>query len=159
MKLRKEFEGLLSLPGIGEILGLTIMLEVGEIRRFPEVGNYSSYCRCVRSTRLSNGKSKGEGNRKNGNKYLKGNVFSLVRCPLMGNSECGTVIGGWSDFTYRVLLGSFCSLFLDFSLCFREYRETDLHPDRDVINIFDSGVVLLDPGKEFVIGIAVNILR
>jgi len=70
VKLRKEFEGLLSLPGIGEILGLTIMLEVGEIGRFPEEGNYASYCRCVRSTRLSNGKSKGEGNRKNGNKYL-----------------------------------------------------------------------------------------
>ena len=70
VKLRKEFEGLLSLPGIGEILGLTIMLEVGDIGRFPEVGNYASYCRCVRSTRISNGKSKGEGNRKNGNKYL-----------------------------------------------------------------------------------------
>jgi transposase len=70
VKLQKEFEGLLSLPGVGEILGLTIMLEVGDIGRFPEVGNYASYCRCVRSTRLSNGKSKGEGNRKNGNKYL-----------------------------------------------------------------------------------------
>ena len=70
VKLRKEFDGLLSLPGIGEILGLPIMLEVGEIGRFPGVGNYASYCRCVRSTRLSNGKSKGEGNRKNGNKYL-----------------------------------------------------------------------------------------
>jgi transposase len=70
VKLRKEFEGLLSLPGIGEILGLTIMLEVGDIGRFSEVGNYASYCRCVRSTRLSNGKTKGEGNRKNGNKYL-----------------------------------------------------------------------------------------
>jgi transposase len=52
------------------ILGLTIMLEVGDIGRFAEVGNYSSYCRCVRSTRISAGKSKGEGNRKNGNKYL-----------------------------------------------------------------------------------------
>jgi len=70
VKLRKEFKGLLTLPGVGEILGLTIMLEVGEIGRFKEVGNYSSYCRCVRSTRISNEKKKGEGNRKNGNKYL-----------------------------------------------------------------------------------------
>ena len=69
-RLRKEFHGLLTLPGIGQTLGLTIMLEVGDINRFKEVGNYSSYCRCVRSTRTSNGKSKGEGNRKNGNKYL-----------------------------------------------------------------------------------------
>ena len=70
VKLRKEFEKLLTLPGVGPILGLTIMLEVGDIGRFPEVGNYASYCRCVRSTRISNGKLKGEGNRKNGNKYL-----------------------------------------------------------------------------------------
>lgn len=70
VRLRKEFDGLLTLPGVGDILGLTIMLEVGDIGRFAEVGNYSSYCRCVRSTRISAGKSKGEGNRKNGNKYL-----------------------------------------------------------------------------------------
>jgi transposase len=69
-ELTKEFKGLLSLPGIGDILGLTIMLEVGNIKRFPEVGDYSSYCRCVKSTHSSNGKSKGEGNRKNGNAYL-----------------------------------------------------------------------------------------
>jgi transposase len=70
VKLRREFEKILTLPGVGQILGLTIMLEVGDIGRFPGVGNYASYCRCVRSTRISNGKPKGEGNRKNGNKYL-----------------------------------------------------------------------------------------
>ncbi|MFQ6077798.1 MAG: transposase [Thermodesulfobacteriota bacterium] len=70
VRLRKEFVGLLTLPGVGDILGLTIMLEVGEIARFAEVGNYSSYCRCMRSTDISAGKSKGEGNRKNGNKYF-----------------------------------------------------------------------------------------
>jgi transposase len=69
-RLKPEFKHLLTMPGIGTILGLTIMLEVGNIKRFPEVGNYSSYCRCVKSDRLSNKKKKGEGNRKNGNKYL-----------------------------------------------------------------------------------------
>jgi transposase len=62
-KLKKEFQGLLTLPGVGDILGLTIMLEAGDIRRFKQVGNYSSYCRCVQSTRTSNGKMKGEGNK------------------------------------------------------------------------------------------------
>jgi len=57
-------------PGIGKILALTIMFETGDIQRFPDVGNYASYCRCVGSTKLTNGKKKGEGNRKNGNKYL-----------------------------------------------------------------------------------------
>ena len=57
-------------PTPNHILGLTIMLEVGEIRRFPRAGNYASYCRCVKSEKLSNEKKKGAGNRKNGNKYL-----------------------------------------------------------------------------------------
>jgi transposase len=69
-KLRKEFEYLLTITGIGNILALTIMLEVGDISRFKKVGHYSSYCRCVSSIRTSNDKKKGEGNRKNGNKYL-----------------------------------------------------------------------------------------
>jgi len=70
VKVRKEFEMLRTIPGIGNILGLTIMLEVGDIGRFIKVGDYSSYCRCVESKRLSNGKKKGENNKKNGNKYL-----------------------------------------------------------------------------------------
>jgi transposase len=70
VKVRKEFAKLMTLPGIGKILALTIMLEVGNIRRFPTVGDYSSYCRCVKSIRTSAGKVIGHGNRKNGNKYL-----------------------------------------------------------------------------------------
>jgi transposase len=69
-KLRPEFENLLTVDGIGDTLGLTIALETGDIRRFPDVGNYSSYCRGIGSKRLSNNKKKGEGNSKNGNKYL-----------------------------------------------------------------------------------------
>ena len=59
IKLKPAFKYLLTMPGIGDILGLTIMLEVGDINRFPEVSNYSSYCRCVKSERLSNKKKKG----------------------------------------------------------------------------------------------------
>lgn len=70
VRIRQEFKKLLTVSGIGEILGLTIMLESGDMRRFSKVGNFSSYCRCVKSERFSNGKKKGEGNRKNGNKYL-----------------------------------------------------------------------------------------
>ena len=70
ISLKKQFEILTSMPGIGNILALTIMLEVGDISRFAKAGNYASYCRCVKSVKLSNNKKKGEGNRKNGNKYL-----------------------------------------------------------------------------------------
>jgi transposase len=70
VKLRKSFEYLLTVPGIGEILAVTIMLEVGDAARFARVGNFSSYARCVSSQKLSDGKKKGQGNRKNGNRYL-----------------------------------------------------------------------------------------
>jgi transposase len=67
---RPEYQHLLSAPGIGKILALTIPLETGDIGRFPGPGHYASYCRCVASARISNSKSKGKGNNKNGNKYL-----------------------------------------------------------------------------------------
>ncbi len=70
IKLREEFSFLKTVPGIGQTLALTIMLETGDIRRFADVGNYASYCRCVGSQKISNGKKKGKGNTKNGNKYL-----------------------------------------------------------------------------------------
>ena len=69
-KTKAGFENLITVDGIGKILGMTILYETGSIDRFREVGQYASYARCVRSERLSNGKKKGEGNRKNGNKYL-----------------------------------------------------------------------------------------
>lgn len=68
--LKKEYQMLLTTPGIGRILGMTIMFEAGDINRFAKVGNYSSYCRCVESKRITNGKKKGENNKKNGNRYL-----------------------------------------------------------------------------------------
>src|SRR5439155_2439051 len=61
---------LTTLPGIGKILGMTITLEVGEIKRFIAPGNLASYCRTVEAKRISNRKKKGENNSKCGNKYL-----------------------------------------------------------------------------------------
>ena len=69
-KLRPEFKLLLTVDGIGDILALTISLETGHIGRFPQVGDYSSYCRTVTSEHRSNGKKKGKGNTKSGNRYL-----------------------------------------------------------------------------------------
>jgi transposase len=70
VKLREAFKSLKTVPGIGDILALTIMLEVGEISRFPTVGDFVSYARCAPTDRLSHGKSKGRGNAKNGNPHL-----------------------------------------------------------------------------------------
>jgi len=70
IKLKNSYKNLLMVPGIGKILGLTIMLESGEISRFAKVGNYTSYCRGVKAIHTSNGKEKAANNKKNGNKYL-----------------------------------------------------------------------------------------
>ena len=67
---QEEYQHLLTVPGIGKIMALTIALETGDIGRFAGAGNYGSYCRCVKSERLSNQRKKGEGNEKSGNKYL-----------------------------------------------------------------------------------------
>jgi transposase len=61
---------LMTLPGVGDILGMTIRLETGPLERFRDAGHYASYCRGVPSIRTSNDAKKGTNNRKNGNKHL-----------------------------------------------------------------------------------------
>jgi transposase len=83
---RAEYALLTSVPGIGQVLATTILLETGPIERFVAAGNFASYARCVDSIRTSNGKKKGEGNTKNGNKYLawafvEAANFALRYCP------------------------------------------------------------------------------
>lgn len=83
---RAEYGLLTTVPGIGAVLATTIMLETGPIERFAAAGNFASYARCVDSVRTSNGKKKGEGNTRNGNKYLawafvEAANFALRYCP------------------------------------------------------------------------------
>ena len=70
LKLKPEYQGLLTVPGIGKIIAMTIMVETGDIKRFAKSGDYTSYCRCVDSHRTSNGKNKGQNNKRNGSRYL-----------------------------------------------------------------------------------------
>jgi transposase len=70
VKPRPQYGLLTSVPGIGQTLATVILLETGPIDRFADVGNFASYARCVDSVHTSNRKKKGEGNVKNGNKYL-----------------------------------------------------------------------------------------
>ena len=84
---RPEYALLTSTPGIGRILASVILLETGPIERFKAVGNYASYARCVDSQRTSNGKKKGEGNTKNGNKYLVWAFIEAANFALRFNAE------------------------------------------------------------------------
>lgn len=72
-------------PGIGPILGLTLLYEVDTIGRFPEPGNFLSYSRLVRCVHQSAGKKKGTGGKKIGNAHLKW-AFSEAVCLLLRQS-------------------------------------------------------------------------
>jgi transposase len=87
MSERPEYALLTSVPGIGRILATIIVLETGPIDRFDAVGNFASYARCVDSQRMSNGKKKGEGNTKNGNKYLAWAFVEAANLALRYNCE------------------------------------------------------------------------
>jgi transposase len=69
-RLREDYKALKTVSGIGEVLALTIAPETGDVERFDGPGNFASYARTVASRRESNGKKKGEGNAKCGNKHL-----------------------------------------------------------------------------------------
>ena len=55
--------------------------------RFATVGNFASYARCVDSVHTSNGRKKGEGNTKNGNKYLAWAFVEAANFALRYNAE------------------------------------------------------------------------
>jgi transposase len=86
-KPRPEFSRLQSLPGVGLILGLTLLLEIGDIQRFPRPENLASYARCVAAQRLSNGKGKGDNNRKCGNRYLGWALVEAAHCAIRSDAR------------------------------------------------------------------------
>jgi len=60
-----------TVPGIGKLLALNILYEVGDINRFEAVGNFASYCRLVKPHKMSDGKVVGAGSRRIGNAHLR----------------------------------------------------------------------------------------
>ena len=79
---------LLTLPGIGKILGMTITMEVGDIQRFKTDGDFASYCRAVDSRRMSNGKQKGQNNQKCGNRYLSWAFVEAANFAKRSDPQC-----------------------------------------------------------------------
>ena len=82
------YERITTLPGVGKILGMTITMEVGEVKRFKQPGHFASYCRAVDSRRLSNEKTKGWNNRKCGNKYLGWAFVEAANFAKRYDEEC-----------------------------------------------------------------------
>jgi transposase len=75
---REDLELLLTTPGIGPIIGLTILYEIDTIQRFKTRQRFSSYCRLARPAHTSNGKNVGGGNSKCGNSALKWGFMEIL---------------------------------------------------------------------------------
>ena len=75
-----------KMPGYGPVISSILASEIGSIRRFATAANFVSYCRLASTSKLSNGKSKGLGNAKNGNAYLS-RAFTELATLMVRYSE------------------------------------------------------------------------
>jgi transposase len=75
-----------SIPGVGKILGLVLLYEIHDVRRFAGEGEFLSYARLIRPQKTSAGKVTGGGGSKIGNAHLKW-AFSEAACLLARESD------------------------------------------------------------------------
>ncbi|ASP47018.1 IS110 family transposase [Cognaticolwellia beringensis] len=90
-KAKEHYGALLNIvrtfPGIGQILALTILYEIGDINRFPSVQQFASYSRLVKCKAESAGKTYGTSGNKIGNGYLKWAFSEAAVLYLRGNDN------------------------------------------------------------------------
>jgi transposase len=77
-----------TVPGIGKILSLVLLYEIHDIRRFPRVQDFVSYCRLVKCAKESAGKRYGVSGTKIGHAYLKW-AFSEAAVLFLRNNPVG----------------------------------------------------------------------
>lgn len=69
--LGRDYGLLMTVTGIGRVLGMTLLFEIDTITRFPTVKDFLSYSRLVKGSVASAGKVKGLTGGKMGNAYLR----------------------------------------------------------------------------------------
>lgn len=74
-----------SIKGCGVVLSTAIAAEIDDIARFADAKHFVSYCRLAPTSRMSNGKTKGESNPKNGNRYLSWALTELANLVVRFN--------------------------------------------------------------------------
>jgi transposase len=82
----QAYHRLRSIPGVGPVLGLVLLYEIHDIRRFASPGKFLSYARLVAGSHESAGKKKGSPGRKMGNAHLKW-AFSEAACLIVRHSD------------------------------------------------------------------------
>jgi transposase len=89
VEITPEMQWLLTLPGVGVILGATIALEIGQVERFPSAMHLASYAGTTPRVHASGGKVRYGSLRADVNRYLKwafaeaANAVAVnhIRCP------------------------------------------------------------------------------
>jgi transposase len=76
---------LMSIHGVGKVLGLTLLYEIGDIGRFPSAQDFSSYGRLVKCAKESDGKALGFSGAKIGNAHIKWAFSEAAVCFLQHN--------------------------------------------------------------------------
>ncbi|WP_448570013.1 IS110 family transposase [Thalassotalea ganghwensis] len=76
-----------TVPGIGVILAMTMLYEIGDIERFTSVTKFASYCRLVKCKAESAGKTYGTSGNKIGNGHLKWAFSEAAVLYLRGNDK------------------------------------------------------------------------
>ena len=84
---QRDLKLLQTIHGIGRILALTILLEIGDIARFDTVQQFASYARLVKCKAESAGKSHGTQGNKIGNGHLKWAFSEAAVTHLKGNPK------------------------------------------------------------------------
>ena len=83
----KEFNLLKTISGVGDILALTILYEIGDISRFASVQKFASYSRLVKCKAESAGKVYGTSGNRIGNAHLKWAFSEAAVLYLRGNEK------------------------------------------------------------------------
>jgi transposase len=76
-----------TIPGVGQILALTILYEVHDIKRFKTVQRFCSYAGLIRPEKESDGKWAGKSNKKIGNAHLKWAIRTAAMISLRESEQ------------------------------------------------------------------------
>jgi len=96
-----SYQLLQSTPGIGKILGLVLLYEIHDVRRFESVGRFISYCRLVKCSQLGHPAAQAAPGRAPGRAYFLGGERQLSQA-----TRGPTAIPARRDPEPRALIGA-----------------------------------------------------
>jgi len=89
--LNQRVMRLQTIPGVGEILALSWALEVGEVKRFPSIGQAASYCGLTSAQHSSAGKEQREPISKQRNHHLQTILIEAAKLAPRHNPQLAAV--------------------------------------------------------------------